>query len=528
MPQHVISLSVTNFKKIKAAVIDAAGRPVVEVAGKNAAGKSSALDAIEAALAGARAIPERPIRTGQETARIVCKLDSYTVTRTFEADGTSKLIVVDKDGKSPGGQTFLDTLTGKGIAFDPLAFQRMEAPKQLETLRRLVGLDLTDLTNQIKALDLDRADAGRDVTGRKKQIDELPEYPDAPTEEVNVSALSDELNAANQHNAGLATLKNVQALAYTDCERTANRIAATKTNLDSANVNLTNALRAVELQQDAVHSIDGQLSAPENQPVDTAAIEAEIAKLQEQLRNANRHNADILTLNADRRAAADLLANKEHDRDRFTASIETIRHELDGLTDVTKEAVMKSFADAKAAVEAFKAIDTAPITAKINGAQDTNRKIQANKMRAKLAMSYRDMKAAYEELDGQIRGLVTRKGELVAAAKFPVEGLGFGENGVTFQGLPFEQASSAEQLRVSVAMALGLAPARPDAIKVLLVRDASLLDDNSLKLITDMTEAAGGQCWLERVSNTDEEEQLIISDGGVVMVDGTVKGTQNV
>ena len=99
--------------------------------------------------------------------------------------------------------------------------------------------------------------------------------------------------------------------------------------------------------------------------------------------------------------------------------------------------------------------------------------------------------------------------------------------GVTFNGLPFEQASSAEQLRVSVAMALGLAPARPDAIKVLLVRDASLLDDNSLKLITDMTEAAGGQCWLERVSNTDEEEQLIISEGGTVMVDGQVKGKTN-
>jgi hypothetical protein len=149
-------------------------------------------------------------------------------------------------------------------------------------------------------------------------------------------------------------------------------------------------------------------------------------------------------------------------------------------------------------------------------------------MRAKLAMSYRDMKAAYEELDGQIRGLVTRKGELVAAAKFPVEGLGFGENGVTFQGLPFEQASSAEQLRVSVAMALGLAPARPDAIKVLLVRDASLLDPDSKKLIEDLAKQADAQLWLEEVTGTDEEDALVISEGGVVMVDGTVKGTQNV
>ncbi|NGZ99664.1 hypothetical protein G5V59_02720 [Nocardioides sp. W3-2-3] len=50
------------------------------------------------------------------------------------------------------------------------------------------------------------------------------------------------------------------------------------------------------------------------------------------------------------------------------------------------------------------------------------------------------------------------KADALAKATFPVDGLGFDDDGVTYQGVPFAQASSAEQIRVSLAMAMSLNP----------------------------------------------------------------------
>jgi hypothetical protein len=92
----------------------------------------------------------------------------------------------------------------------------------------------------------------------------------------------------------------------------------------------------------------------------------------------------------------------------------------------------------------------------------------------------------------------------------PVTGLGLSEDGVTLNGLPLDQASAAEQLRVSVAIGIAMNP----RLRVLLLRDASLLDRDSLALLADMAKAAGAQVWLERVED-DSATAVVIEDGMV-------------
>ena len=99
---------------------------------------------------------------------------------------------------------------------------------------------------------------------------------------------------------------------------------------------------------------------------------------------------------------------------------------------------------------------------------------------------------------------------MLAAASFPVAGLSFGEEGLLYQDRPLEQASSAEQLRVSVAMGLALNP----QLKVLLIRDGSLLDGDSMRTIAEMAEAAEAQVWIERVGDGDPAA-IVIEDGSV-------------
>ena len=75
---------------------------------------------------------------------------------------------------------------------------------------------------------------------------------------------------------------------------------------------------------------------------------------------------------------------------------------------------------------------------------------------------------------------------------------------------PFDQASDAERLRASCAIAM-----RGDAkLRVLRVRDGSLLDEDSLRLLSEMAEAEDWQCWVERV-DTSGKVGIVIEDGKV-------------
>jgi hypothetical protein len=65
-------------------------------------------------------------------------------------------------------------------------------------------------------------------------------------------------------------------------------------------------------------------------------------------------------------------------------------------------------------------------------------------------------------------------------------------------------------LRVSVAIGLALNP----KLRVLLIRDGSLLDEDSLRLIGEMAEKADAQLWIERVE--DGGATVIIEDGSIV------------
>lgn len=108
-----------------------------------------------------------------------------------------------------------------------------------------------------------------------------------------------------------------------------------------------------------------------------------------------------------------------------------------------------------------------------------------------------------------------QKADAIAAAQMPVPGLGFGDGMVTLNGLPFEQASGAEQLRASIGIAMAMNP----NLRIMLIRDGSLLDDNGMKLVGEMAETHDFQVWLERVQ-TNATVGIVMEDGEVAAIDG--------
>lgn len=115
-----------------------------------------------------------------------------------------------------------------------------------------------------------------------------------------------------------------------------------------------------------------------------------------------------------------------------------------------------------------------------------------------------------EKLTFELARIDKTKAEGLAAARFPIPGLGFEGGGVSYQGVPFKQASSAEQLRVSLAMAIALNP----SLRVIRIADGSLLDADNLALIESMAREHDFQVWIEMVDDSGERG-IVIEDGEV-------------
>lgn len=144
---------------------------------------------------------------------------------------------------------------------------------------------------------------------------------------------------------------------------------------------------------------------------------------------------------------------------------------------------------------------------------DVVRQIQ---QRETLEAEYNELVAQSESWTATIEATDKARNEAIAAAKMPVEGLSLvvGEDdklGVTFNGIPFSQASSAEQLRVSTAVAMAANP----KLRVIRVKDGSLLDKNSLSILREMATENDFQIWGEFVGD---------EGAGIIMEAGKVRG----
>ena len=427
-PLFIHGLRAEDFLRLELVEIRLDGPGLTIVSGENAQGKSSLLRAIIAALGGKDTLPERPVREGADHADIDLDLGDKIVKRRIKPDGKTTLTVESKDGaaKYASPQKLLSELVGN-LAFDPLEFAEQDTKTQATTLRKLCGIDTTELDARRKMAFDRRTDLNRDV----KRLDaeaaaiRVPDPPVAPAPiaappRVSVKALAEEHAAA---------MREKQA---NDCDR-------------------ASLAHHWEILQDA---------------------EAELVALREALAKAE---ADLVT-----------------DRKAFAAKQEQVAKLVDPDVDTIGARFEKAEFDNAAAEAAEKAQERAQ---RENAEAVARRALAVNAKAQKLAELKKAATAA-EALTDDIAAIDAEKAAILAAAAFPCDGLGVDGDVVTYQGRPLSQASSAEQLRVCLAIAAAINP----KLRTLIVRQGNDLDQTRLRQVAEWATDRGFQVLLERVS----------------------------
>lgn len=451
----VTRLQASNILRLVAVDIKPEGA-LVTIGGANGAGKSSAMNSIAMALGGQALCPSEPIRVGESEAEIRVDFDTdLVVTRKFSREKVHAQNCATRDTNLPDpikcscDQSWSETKSTLIVANK--AGAKYPSPQAL--LDRLVG---------------------------RLAFDPL--------------AFKDDKDQAST----LRRLVNLDVSAY----------EKTRADAASSRAMLKKTLAIKQAQLAAMPRHDG---APAQETPITAEKLVEAERLRKLAGQAEHDAAQMQDRKTDRvRLLAEQRATLVELQKQVTALEGHIAAGESQLADVERDVDA-----AKITAHSARAVvpDVTAISAEMAATEVTNAKVRANQRHEEANQEIGHLEMQIEEAQFEIDRADDSKAAALRAVQFPVVGLGLSDDGVTFNGLPLAQASSAEQLRVSAAIGFALNP----TLKVVLIKNGNLLDDDSLAALAKQSEEAGAQCWVEWVTKDKSEVQVFIEDGHVAV-----------
>lgn len=248
-------------------------------------------------------------------------------------------------------------------------------------------------------------------------------------------------------------------------------------------------------------------------PDDTPIKPVDIGALTTQLSEAHRAKAD----NDDRRRA---LQEKAIDYDRLTSRVAELKAKQEEIaqqiakTESLRAEELKAHDTQAKLVKLLVDSDIDAIQQQMQRAQGINENVAMLKHKEELLETQSNWTTMATASDKAIKVTREERRQLLEGVEFPVTGLSIDGGTITFNDIPFDQCSASEQLRVSLHIGMAENP----TLKVLRVKDGSLLDEETLKqLYAEVTEA-DYQLWIERVGDN--------GDVGIVIEDGHVRGAE--
>lgn len=145
----------------------------------------------------------------------------------------------------------------------------------------------------------------------------------------------------------------------------------------------------------------------------------------------------------------------------------------------------------------------------IAGARAINSKVDENKKYREVELQLTKREGEYNLLSQRIETAASDREKALSEAKFPIQGLGFVDGDVTYNGIPFSQLSESEQWEISTAIGFALNPHG-----IVFMRNSGGLDKDARARVRARAAELGVQLFLEVVDDADDV-QLLIEDGTV-------------
>ena len=168
----------------------------------------------------------------------------------------------------------------------------------------------------------------------------------------------------------------------------------------------------------------------------------------------------------------------------------------------------------KSMTEAEPKKDAEELKLKLNNAEVINNNVSLKLRKNELINKLKEFQINSNNLSNKIEQLDKEKIQAIQSVKMPVEGLSFGDGVVLYNGVPLEQCSQGEKIKISTSIAMST-EVNDNQLKVVLIKDGSLLDEDNMKLITNMALDKDYQVWIEKVDSTGKV--------GIVIEDGEIK-----
>lgn len=154
-------------------------------------------------------------------------------------------------------------------------------------------------------------------------------------------------------------------------------------------------------------------------------------------------------------------------------------------------------------------LDTSEIDKKIES--QWGQKILSDKivLKKEVEKSLEETRAAWTKIDRRLKDIATAKDQMIADANMPIKGLAFADDEVSYKGIPFKQLAMSEQIQVSMAISTAMNP----KLRIAMIYNGSLLDDDSMKQVQNFAEEKDLQVWIERVADGPQGNAIYIEDG---------------
>ncbi len=323
-PQRIKGIRVRDFMRLEVADIQIADEDrIIPVFGPNGSGKTSLAKAVVAAICGAKACPDNPVRQGAHKAEVEIEMTDHTVTWEHNGDKAKLHVTGAKQSAPQGALNALFGAQGNALALYPLRFLDAKPKEQADILRIITGVNVSGIETERFKADEARKPVNAEVSRLKGLVKSLTTFPDAPAEPKSLKEIRDRQKAAQAEQRTIDNARTQAEDAFRQTDQWTTRVDSLRGQLDEA---IKEEQRCKE-KRDALGLAFKAMKAP-----DLTSIEKELDSVED-------INAKVAA-NATAAKAREDLVKAEVEADRLTAAMKDC--------DARKAAILK---DAKMPVE---------------------------------------------------------------------------------------------------------------------------------------------------------------------------------